>query len=101
MVFAMDGWYTYTIIIGARSQHTASGAYEFHIHRAYIIYDLTMELPRNDLHLTTTGVGHAFRTGQPFPPPNIQVLLTCIKAVVFQPSYFSLLVINHFQKHWE
>ena len=33
MVFAMDGWYTYTIIIGARNQHTASGAYEFHIHR--------------------------------------------------------------------
>ena len=38
MVFAMDGWYTYTVIIGARNQHTASGAYEFHIHRAYIIY---------------------------------------------------------------
>ena len=36
MVFAMDSWYTYTIIIGARNQHTASGAYEFHIHRAYI-----------------------------------------------------------------
>ena len=35
-----------------------------------------MELPRNDLHLTTTGVGHAFRTGQSFPPPNIQVLHT-------------------------
>ena len=32
MVFAMDSWYTYTIIIGARNQHTASGAYEFHIH---------------------------------------------------------------------
>lgn len=32
-----------------------------------------MELPRNDLHLTTTGVGHAFRTGQPFPSPNIQL----------------------------
>ena len=41
MVFAMDGWYTYTIIIGARNQHTASGAYEFHIHRAYIIYGIT------------------------------------------------------------
>ena len=41
MVFAMDGWYTYTIIIGARNQHTASGAYEFHIHRAYIIYGQT------------------------------------------------------------
>ena len=40
MVFAMDGWYTYTIIIGARNQHTASGAYEFHIHRAYIIYGM-------------------------------------------------------------
>ena len=38
MVFAMHSWYTYTIIIGARNQHTASGAYEFHIHRAYIIY---------------------------------------------------------------
>ena len=38
MVFAMDSWYTYTIIIGARNQHTANGAYEFHIHRAYIIY---------------------------------------------------------------
>ena len=42
----MDGWYTYTraytIIIGARNQHTASGAYEFHIHRAYIIYGGTM-----------------------------------------------------------
>ena len=44
MVFAMDGWYTYTIIIGARNQHTASGAYEFHIHRAYIIYGLTLRL---------------------------------------------------------
>ena len=33
-----------------------------------------MELPRNDLHRTTTGVGHAFRTGHPFPPANIQVL---------------------------
>ena len=32
-----------------------------------------MELPRNDLHLTTTGVGHAFKTGQAFPPRNIQV----------------------------
>ena len=42
MVFAMDGWYTYTIIIGVRNQHTASGAYEFHIHRAYIIYGGTM-----------------------------------------------------------
>ena len=38
MVFAIDSWYTYTIIIGARNQHTASDAYEFHIHRAYIIY---------------------------------------------------------------
>ena len=38
MVFAMDSWYTYTIIIGAQNQHTASGAYEFHTHRAYIIY---------------------------------------------------------------
>ena len=25
--------------IGARNQHADSGAYEFHIHRAYIIYD--------------------------------------------------------------
>ena len=25
--------------IGARNQHANSGAYEFHIHRAYIIYD--------------------------------------------------------------
>ena len=24
--------------IGARNQHADSGAYEFHIHRAYIIY---------------------------------------------------------------
>ena len=46
MVFAMDGWYTYTIIIGARNQHTASGAYEFHIHRAYIIYDETEEMQK-------------------------------------------------------
>ena len=44
MVFAMDGWYTYTIIIGARNQHTASGAYEFHIHRAYIIYGITIRV---------------------------------------------------------
>ena len=41
MIFAMDGWYTNTIIIGARNQHTASGAYEFHIHRASIIYAAT------------------------------------------------------------
>ena len=41
MVFAMDSWYTYTIIIGVRNQHTASGAYEFHIHRAYIFYGCT------------------------------------------------------------
>ena len=41
-----------------------------------------MELPRNDLHLTTTGVGHAFRTGEPFPPPNIQVLHT-LKAIQY------------------
>ena len=27
--------------IGARNQHADSGAYEFHIHRAYIIYGLT------------------------------------------------------------
>ena len=38
MIFAMDSWYTYTIIIEARNQHTASGTYEFHIHRAYVIY---------------------------------------------------------------
>ena len=44
----MDGWYTYTIIIGARNQHTASGAYEFHIHRAYIIYDENESRRKND-----------------------------------------------------
>ena len=27
--------------IGARNQHADSGAYEFHIHRAYIIYAYT------------------------------------------------------------
>ena len=44
MVFAMDGWYTYTIIIGARNQHTASGAYEFHIHRACIFCRLNVAI---------------------------------------------------------
>ena len=28
--------------IAARNQHAESGAYEFHIHRAYIIYDLSV-----------------------------------------------------------
>ena len=45
-----------------------------------------MELPRNDLHLTTTGVGHAFRTGQPFPPPNIQVLHAIKTAIQYNSS---------------
>ena len=35
MVFAM---YSYNYNSGARNQHTTGGAYEFHIHRAYIIY---------------------------------------------------------------
>ena len=35
MVFAMD---SYNYNSGARNQHTTGGAYEFHIHRAYIIY---------------------------------------------------------------
>ena len=39
MVFTMDSWYTYTIIIGAQNQHTTGGSYEFHTHGAYIIYD--------------------------------------------------------------
>ena len=38
MVFAMDG---YNYNSGARNQHTTSGAYEFHIHRVYIIYGQT------------------------------------------------------------
>ena len=31
--------------IGARNQHADSGAYEFHIHRAYIIYGTSLALP--------------------------------------------------------
>ena len=30
--------------IGARNQHADSGAYEFHIHRAYIIYVVVMDI---------------------------------------------------------
>lgn len=30
---------------------------------------------RNDLHLTTTGVGHAFRPSIPFPPADFKVRL--------------------------
>ena len=44
MVFAMD---SYNYNSGARNQHTTGGAYEFHIHRAYIIYVLTHTL---DVH---------------------------------------------------
>ena len=29
--------------MGARNQHKVGGAYEFHIHRAYIIYGNTKE----------------------------------------------------------
>ena len=43
MVFAM---YSYNYNSGARNQHTTGGAYEFHIHRAYIIYDTTNSTPR-------------------------------------------------------
>ena len=43
MVFAMDSWYTYTFIIGARNQHTTSGAYEFYIHGVYIIYGVIID----------------------------------------------------------
>ena len=35
MVFAMDN---YNYNSGVRNQHMTGGAYEFHIHRAYIIY---------------------------------------------------------------
>ncbi|XP_065912944.1 stabilizer of axonemal microtubules 3-like [Dysidea avara] len=35
-----------------------------------------MEFPRNDLHLTTTGVGHAFRNQLPFPPTDIELATT-------------------------
>ena len=28
---------------------------------------------RNDLHLTSTGVGHAARESRPFPPPSFKV----------------------------
>ena len=59
MVFAMDGWYTYTIIIGARNQHTASGAYEFHIHRAYIIYDVTDMEALGGLHASSLSCIHS------------------------------------------
>ena len=38
MVFAMD---SYNYNSGARNQHMTGGAYEFHIHRAYIIYGYT------------------------------------------------------------
>ena len=30
--------------MGARNQHKAGGAYEFHIHRAYIIYDVMYKI---------------------------------------------------------
>ena len=41
--------------IGARNQHADSGAYEFHIHRAYIIYGAAKPfynlLPQSELFL--------------------------------------------------
>ena len=53
-----------------------------------------MELPRNDLHLTTTGVGHAFRTGHPFPSPDIQVPRTRDVSIDYLSSDVDLLQLN-------
>ena len=40
--------------IGAQNQHADSGAYEFHIHRAYIIYAFTV--PSFDQWLAVTNL---------------------------------------------
>ena len=50
-----------------------------------------MELPGNDLHLTTTGVGHAIRTAHPFPSPDIQVPHTCDVLIDYLSSDVDLL----------
>lgn len=59
-----------------------------------------MELPRNDLHLTTTGVGHALRPGHPFPSPDIQVSRTrdALNDCLAMLTYFSSMVLSRFPR---
>ena len=38
---------------------------------------------RNDLHLTATGIGHAYRPGHGFPPPGFRVRISFLNKVIF------------------
>ena len=44
---------------------------------------------RNDLHLTSTGVGHSYNESLPFPPPGFQVgiIISFLSVISFDFRY--------------